>query len=765
MSTETVKHNKKEALLQFYQSISECLSKPVPEQAALPATTLYEEHDPPTLMIYIGPCSVTHMRDIRRQLPAYALLFYLTPPAESEDVLQAVQVFSEEGHNVIAGLDDALLIEKMSILIGALSEKKIRFVVARGFGDRYPDQIQALQKAVRDSLENLQQERSRGLVRLRCSVHNLPSIIGNSDVHLNMGIEQRQAVICGAGPSLLTQLEALKKIGNKALLIATGHAFATLIEAGIDPDMVVEVDSYAERNWPEIIRTKAVLAACTEVSPSITRHFEKIVWCAGSAPAFTTGLEQWGITLFQPQMAKSVTVPAIDIAIRLGCTEIALVGQDLCVSSSGVSHADGMRGHEADITVELPGNDGGHVKSTPNFQSLRDALQEFLVVVNQTAGNVSVLNCTEGGALIDGTERQSFNEFCSNLTESPQIMSAVVKKEQEPFDPAKLETLERLIREYMMVCKNIWDSCKKLQRLLEDQPVDMQKVRMQQRVLQQLVTNEDKKRKHPELGIWLNAPIQHVDHILKETPGVTTSEADARKQIRFLQIRFAFIHDLCEDIRQSVVYASKGLQGESPDFEVSPFVFRSFRRRAITMLSDMNPELSEYLRKNDHLHPDKHFDVRWVNQFLPYIEYKRDGDTIVPLSGFITMFDEAETAVQQFVEQNRYDNHKHGVVFVGAGNWTVIAEFARLFPDARVIVLDPWLELFSTMIDRGCFLHLLPPESVVIMADSRLPGWQNVYTQSLKRWTDDGVRPLYYIHPKKRDIEDLTQLVRDIPET
>ena len=249
--------------------------------------------------------------------------------------------------------------------------------------------------------------------------------------------EGRSAVIVCPGPSLQKNVELLKEIKGKVLIICVLHALRELQKRDIVPDVVIHVDPadlkklYSKKEGGKEISHYDDWIGGGDVSniprfiisnysaPNLFRSpFKNILWMSPGLP----------IGEFLPEdsfnyhrIGGSVSHSAFDIAIEWGCKSVALIGQDLAVSKAGDIYSanaaidfDDEEGkllktkvYGAD--VEVKGFKGGKVTSNNTFVSFAKAYSSFARELKGT--KVKLFNCTEGGMFIDGFKHIKFKEF------------------------------------------------------------------------------------------------------------------------------------------------------------------------------------------------------------------------------------------------------------------------------------------------------------------------------------------------------------------
>lgn len=147
------------------------------------------------------------------------------------------------------------------------------------------------------------------------------------------------AIICGAGVSLAEAIETIKKLENKALIIAGGSAITALNHVGIRPHIAIALDP----NDEEYARIKA--SSCFEIPFVYSSRLQKEVLtstnvtsgylCSDTGGAFEKWLQdelKIGGDTLGPELgieALSVTTLAVPLAHYLGCGPILLCGVDL----------------------------------------------------------------------------------------------------------------------------------------------------------------------------------------------------------------------------------------------------------------------------------------------------------------------------------------------------------------------------------------------------------------------------------------------------
>ena len=245
----------------------------------------------------------------------------------------------------------------------------------------------------------------------------------------------RPSVVVSAGPSLDKNYELLKGREDKLLIIATDTVLRKLLKNGIKPHIVCALERglvVLDKHFRDVIRDykeelKDVLLVVQSVCvPQIVGTWPgpKIVVGKAGLP-----LDYWVVgQLLDGDVipsGASVAHMCMNIAALLGSDKIALIGQDLAYGEEGATHSSDTAwskeiSGDARISEEnripVPGALGGTVFTHRIWLM-------FLRIFEQMIGSLAevglrVYDCTEGGALIRGTEVMSFKDFTDGFVDS-----------------------------------------------------------------------------------------------------------------------------------------------------------------------------------------------------------------------------------------------------------------------------------------------------------------------------------------------------------
>lgn len=250
------------------------------------------------------------------------------------------------------------------------------------------------------------------------------------------------AIICGAGPSLISHIDTLKELKNKALVFAGGSAIGALIEKGVDLDLAFAIDPNPEeyKRVQKIFSTKIPLLFSTRLQGDILPLMESP---CGYLRTFSGGpLEQaleYELDLnLSPlsqglcEEALSVTTLALASAVHMGCDPIILCGVDLAfiddkkyidgvVEDSKIEQRSSCSAPNQ--VIRQLSREGKEVKTAVKFVMEAAALEKFA----KKYPEVNFFECYGGGLGVKSFEKANL----SSLVFSELNIGEMVKEKIE----------------------------------------------------------------------------------------------------------------------------------------------------------------------------------------------------------------------------------------------------------------------------------------------------------------------------------------------
>lgn len=299
----------------------------------------------------------------------------------------------------------------------------------------YNQTIEVIQRAVCAQLVDFITLVDHGRKFQKNALQNFMTAVKSADVgQLFDKFPGKPGIVVAAGPSLSKNIDLLKEVKGRAVIVAVGAALKPLLARGIKPDIACTIDPMALniRYFEGLEGLQDIALLCDfEASPLVVGSYPgKKFFSCPQIPIVQWFQEMLG---FRGELHKSGSVghTAFYLVRAMGCDPIILVGLDL--SFPGMkAHADGVveiwslgnKKPDDPSLVWIPAIDGGMVPTELGFQSF---LTEFEMQFAKTKARV--IDCTEGGALKKGTEvmplRRAIDEFCREPVNVKDVLDAV----------------------------------------------------------------------------------------------------------------------------------------------------------------------------------------------------------------------------------------------------------------------------------------------------------------------------------------------------
>lgn len=266
-------------------------------------------------------------------------------------------------------------------------------------------------------------------------------------------LEDIPAVIVCAGPSLDKNIQELKKIQGRALIIVVDAALRAVMRAGIHPDLVCTVDPNPPERFFTDLDLRGLTWCCENASkPEIIRKYGERVYYFGY---FEKGWNQmisemlgYGFPVLPT--GGSVSSIAFAMALYFGFRKIVFMGQDLAFTG-GKSHTSGIEGALGDndkyiksrCLMEVEGIDGTMLQT--DFQ-MWYYKQWFEKAIRDGGDRMRVIDATEGGARIEGTENMKMSEVVAGECPAEFDFRKIEQAIPPAFSAEEQQKLEKAYR-------------------------------------------------------------------------------------------------------------------------------------------------------------------------------------------------------------------------------------------------------------------------------------------------------------------------------
>ena len=283
------------------------------------------------------------------------------------------------------------------------------------------------------------------------------------------------AIVVAAGPSLNKNIQELKKAKGRAFIIAVDTAIKPLLKEGIVPDMYATLDGKKPIELIRVGGSKNIpLLTNIDSSKELLDYHEGKKFFYRQGYKYVDELYDMNGRKFEGLVVGgSVATLAFSLVCHLGCQCVILVGQDLAYTNNK-SHADGtfsekMKEEDTTNYIMVPGNYEDEVPTIGNLNQYRIWFEQFIKAWQLP---LKVINATEGGAKIEGTEIMTLREAISRECKREVDISANIetlkpefnKEEQQKIleyfhnTPKEIQNYIKLLREG----KKMYDKLEKI---------------------------------------------------------------------------------------------------------------------------------------------------------------------------------------------------------------------------------------------------------------------------------------------------------------
>lgn len=350
---------------------------------------------------------------------------------------------------------------------------------------------------------------------LRQGLKNLPLIAqSGSLLHLKDAFKDKPLVIVSPGPSLDKNIDQLKKLKGKAIILAAVQSAKALSDHGITADLMMVIDpkdfSYVLEG-ADISGVEALIAGVTCNEKFVGQPFKQVVFCDVNNELDTWITDIFGDTAIFGS-GGSVSVSALRLALFTGANPIALVGQDLALTNGKVYSSNSVLGGvqvEVDDKTgsfayknctedylrtgreqgedrvnsrmklfKLPGYYGGEVNTRPDFfvfhHDFETIASDVTELIKEGHPEIGLFNCTEGGVFINGYEHIPLSEWIANLEIDASVnVSETLTERFASLDfskrdkvlKSKVKEFKSSLREVNRLARECKDELQKMQKL------------------------------------------------------------------------------------------------------------------------------------------------------------------------------------------------------------------------------------------------------------------------------------------------------------
>lgn len=375
---------------------------------------------------------------------------------------------------VIEGMNEAALDYVLSRVITYETMSYLKVDVHPNYNVLYPEEVSKALKAANKLtdflLVNINSGQKFATVLAKNQIENAKYALEgyNTRTLFNAIPHEQPAILVSAGPSLNKNIHVLKKAKKRAFILAVDTAVKPLLKNGIVPDVMITMDALKPVKLFDDERIKDIpIVAPLLANSSLFREHrgKKMFYFDNYMYGYFIYLSA-GKTMPSVEPGGSVACPGLSLLYKLGFDTIILVGQDLAYTNMR-THADGtfqdkMPEIKKEGTVLVKGNYVDQIETDPSFTLFINWFNDYIDGMKKHNGT-TVINATEGGAYIEGTELMTLEEALNKYCGDEEIdYEKLIDNMKSDFDENERKSAYEYIKSVPAMFNQICESSDKL---------------------------------------------------------------------------------------------------------------------------------------------------------------------------------------------------------------------------------------------------------------------------------------------------------------
>lgn len=413
-----------------------------------------------------GMGDVSYVRELMRRYPDNMIIIF--EPCEEILARQMCHmdmedIFTNENIKIVVGKQNRLSLEiTFRIFVSYGDYDNILYAslpnYPKIFENEYTEYLQQIRNLVRREVMTRNTLIERQGCRGRNFLYNLERFYMESGIaELGKSFQKVDktkcpAVLISAGPSLDKNIHILKEYQDKVFIVCVDAAIRVAYKNGIKPDLLVTQDP--EFKDPSVFENEygrdiPILVALTSDYRIIEKNYARKFYIYEGESYIDDILNETNCEMFGLHSGGSVANTAFSLIQRVaGFKTIILIGQDLGYPNNR-RHASDVFYGEKTIKKEdekdffyVESIDGGQVLTEGNMNMYRLWFENVI----EDFPDLTIVDATEGGAMIHGTEILSLQEALEKYTEGKTYdFSSVINDAEDLFSDSEKEYIKKRI--------------------------------------------------------------------------------------------------------------------------------------------------------------------------------------------------------------------------------------------------------------------------------------------------------------------------------
>lgn len=468
--------------------------------------------------------------------PEVAIFMEVIKHIDITEIIESDRVFL-----VVKGIDDAHFAVAMSAFIQIYNRRNNKHLILPKYGELFKEDCQYVEKILNEQYDRVKAESftvtSFGEKTCKNSIYNmryLPGCRSGRD-YVRKFPEDLPVIIVSAGPSLVKNVELLKEVKGKALVLVVDTAIPKVLSRGIKPDMIISVDYSKSLKHFKVEGLQDVFFLADMDTNTKVLDFVKpdnIIFNSSDSLLWARLFNMANSEICTIESGGSVSTAAIGHMISWGFKKIILVGQDLALTGHKV-HADEQETKVEDIgwaTTYVKDLDGNDVLTRKDYRNYIRWIEE----IGYQFKDIEIIDATEGGAYKENTTIMSLREAIDTYCVNEYDIEDILRKQKKLFVGEErnlvLEALQGLknnMRNFRKQFINGAADCRKGALMLERADFNIKELKR----INDFIDKLDKKLLASEERIYITKFVANADIELADDMYVE-EEDDIKESIR-----------------------------------------------------------------------------------------------------------------------------------------------------------------------------------------------------------------------------------------
>ena len=391
-------------------------------------------------------------------------------------------------HIVVHGMNDAIGTFLCSEYIHVVNEKTNIHIVLPKYQQLFPETCEEIVNTLRNRYQDLIVERNTikkyGEQGAYNYIHNMCFLPGcrSSVEYIGKFPKGLPGIVVSAGPSLEKNVELLKKVKGRAVILVVDSAIRMVMSKGIIPDMVITMDNHKPVQLFEVPGVEKIpflidMSANTEVLEKVKP--EKLVVYSADSIIIDQLFKETGSDVRQIYVGGSVALDAMANFVEWGLKTIIFIGQDLMFTNNKVHAGEdeiqdmSQFSYKVVKVKDIYGNEG---YTTGDYNIYIREIEKLA----ERLPDVHFVDATEGGAFIKNTEimtlQDAIDRYCSkeyNLAEILNYPTKLFVDENAELPIRKMYEMQKHLEKMKKTMEKGVDACNRGAYLLENRNYDV----------------------------------------------------------------------------------------------------------------------------------------------------------------------------------------------------------------------------------------------------------------------------------------------------